>query len=265
MKAIILAAGEGARLKKYTQDLPKGMLQFDGKSLISRQVETLRNQEITDISIIKGYAQNKINIPNTKSYYNKDYAVTNMVSTLFCADQELEGELIVAYSDIIYDRSVLEKVVKSNADIGVVVDVDYLDYWKNRLKNWMDDLETLSIGESGNIVNLGEPTKDLEEAKVRYVGLIKFSRQGLEGFKKAFHAAKEKHWDSSKPWRNSKSFKQAYMTDMLQEVIDLGIKVEPIEINRGWLEFDTNEDYERAKTWVEQGNIDRYINLGVEQ
>ena len=42
MKAIILAAGQGTRLKKYTQDLPKGMLKFMGKTIIERQIELYR-------------------------------------------------------------------------------------------------------------------------------------------------------------------------------------------------------------------------------
>ena len=43
MKAIILAAGMGTRLDKYTKELPKCMLNFEGKTLIERQVETLRS------------------------------------------------------------------------------------------------------------------------------------------------------------------------------------------------------------------------------
>ena len=62
MKAIILAAGMGTRLGKYTENLPKCMLEFEGKTLIQRQVDTLRDAGIEDIIIIKGFNQEKIQI-----------------------------------------------------------------------------------------------------------------------------------------------------------------------------------------------------------
>jgi NDP-sugar pyrophosphorylase family protein len=63
MKAILLAAGMGTRLDKYTKDLPKCLLNLAGKTLIERQVETLRAAGINDIVIIKGFMPDKINIP----------------------------------------------------------------------------------------------------------------------------------------------------------------------------------------------------------
>ena len=53
MKAIILAAGQGTRLKKYTQDLPKGMLEFQGKTMIQRQIELYRRCGIADIIVVR--------------------------------------------------------------------------------------------------------------------------------------------------------------------------------------------------------------------
>ena len=57
------------------------------------------------------------------------------------------------------------------------------------------------------------------------------------------------HWDE--PWQQSgKPFRQAYMTDLLQELIDQGERVKAVQIRGGWLEFDTNADYERQRDWV---------------
>ena len=88
MKAIILAAGMGTRLGKYTENLPKCMLEFNGKSLIERQVDTLRKAGITDISIVRGYQPEKITISGVRYYHNPDFSNTNMVETLFCAEKE---------------------------------------------------------------------------------------------------------------------------------------------------------------------------------
>ena len=95
MKAIILAAGQGTRLKKYTENLPKGMLEFAGRTLIERQIETYRKCGITDIIIVRGFAAEKITYQNVKYYENTDYADTNMVVSLMTARQEFNDDIIV--------------------------------------------------------------------------------------------------------------------------------------------------------------------------
>ncbi|MEK6901131.1 MAG: phosphocholine cytidylyltransferase family protein [Nanoarchaeota archaeon] len=170
MKAIILAAGMGTRLGKYTENLPKCMLHFAGKPLIQRQVETLQQAGITDISIVKGYKPDKINIPHVKYYYNEDFAITNMVETLFCAEQELDGkeDLLICYADIIYEPQVLQKIITSPIDIGITVDEDYWDYWQARSNKPEQDMESLIIN-NGTITELGDTKCTKDQANVRYV------------------------------------------------------------------------------------------------
>ena len=261
MKAIILAAGMGTRMDKYTKDLPKCMLSFNGKTLIERQVEALRSAGIKDIIVVKGYTPEKINISGVGYYINEDYANTNMVESLMLAETEMNGDILVCYGDILYQKDVVEKVIEANADIGVTVDTDYLDYWKARLDDWKEDVESLVIGEQGNIVEIGVPHCQLEKAKVRYVGLIKFSKKGVEILKNIYHENKEKHFRSNEKFMNSKSFKKMYMTDMIQLIINSGQKVYPIKISHGWLEFDTNKDYEKATEWLENGSMKKLFDF----
>jgi len=261
MKAIILAAGMGTRLGKYTENLPKCMLNFNGKPLIQHQVETLRSCGITDITIVKGYMPDKINIPGTKTYLNQDYANTNMVETLFCAEEEMNDNLLVCYADIIYEEKILKKILENDADVGVTVDQDYWEYWRSRTNNPKEDMESLVIDSEGKIIDLGNPNCTRDQAKVRYVGLIKFSKKGVEILKKTYHQNKEKYSHLNQPWLRSKSFKKAYMTCMLQALINAKQRVDPIIINRGWLEFDTVEDYEKYNQWLEERSIKNFINL----
>ena len=44
----------------------------------------------------------------------------------------------------------------------------------------------------------------------------------------------------------SKTFQKAYITDMIQEIVDLGVNVHCVTIERGWKEIDTEEDYQKA-------------------
>jgi L-glutamine-phosphate cytidylyltransferase len=260
MKAIILAAGMGTRLGKYTENLPKCMLEFNGKTLIERQVDTLRECGIIDIVIVKGYMPDKINISGVKYYVNEDFANTNMVETLFCAEDELDDEILVCYADIIYEKKVLEKIIVNKSDIGVTVDEDYWDYWDARLDEPKEDTESLVI-EEGKIIELGDTECDMDKAKERYVGLIKFSKKGIEALKKVYHENKGKYFDKYEPWLRSKSFKKAYMTCMLQAIINSGFIVEPIFIKQGWLEFDTEDDYERYNQWHKEGSLGRFFSF----
>lgn len=261
MKAIILAAGTGTRLGKYTENLPKGMLSFAGKPLIRWQIETLKTCGIKDIIIVKGYMSEKINFSGVKCYINKDYANTNMVETLFKAEKEMNDEILVCYSDILYEKRVINYILKNNVDIGVTVDKDYLKYWKARLTRPEEDIESLVI-EDGKIVELGEPNCGIDKAKFRYVGLIKFSKRGIKALKRVYHENKDKYFNKDEKWLRSKSFKKAYMTCLIQAIIEAGYEVRPIIIMRGWLEFDTVEDYELYSQWLNQNTLKRFFKFG---
>ena len=259
MKAIILAAGMGTRLGKYTENLPKCMLNFNGKSLIQQQVETLQKAGINDISIVRGYNADKIQIPDVKYYHNPDYATTNMVETLFCAEKELDSndDVLVCYADILYEPKILQKVMESKAEVGVTVDEAYWEYWQARSDTPEEDMESLII-KDGKIVELGNTKCTREEAHVRYVGLIKFSKIGVQKLKEVYHQNKQQYYHLDQPWLRSKSFKKAYMTCILQTLINAGQEVEPIITSRGWLEFDTVEDYEKYTKWLKEGSIGRF-------
>lgn len=261
MKAIILAAGSGTRLGKYTENLPKCMLEFKGKTLIQRTVDTLRDCDINDISIVKGYKADKITIPGVKYYLNEDFANTNMVETLFKAEAEMTGETLVLYADIIFEKEVLLKAIESKVDIGVTVDTDYWEYWKARLDEPERDTESLVIDPDDKIIELGDTTCGLDKAKVRYVGILRFSLKGIEALKNIYHKNRGMYFESEDKWLRSKCFKKAYMTCMLQALVNEGYRVDPIRIKHGWMEFDTTFDFERANEWDKNGNLKRFINI----
>ena len=263
MKAIICAAGMGTRLGDYTKNLPKCMLKFKGKSLLERQIETLKSSGIKDISIVRGYKPEKINVSGVKYYNNPDFAETNMVVSLMAAEKELSGNqhFLVCYSDILYEKRLIEYLKQSYADVSVLVDDDWIPYWKSRLDNWKSDIESLTYNSSNKIIDIGNPECGLDEAKSRYIGLLKFNENGISAFKKLFYENKDEYWYSTQPWLRSKSFKQAYMTCMLQEMINKGVDVRAVHTKRGWLEFDTIEDVKKANRWIKTGDIKHFINL----
>ena len=254
MKAIILAAGQGTRLKKYTENLPKGMLSFMGKTIIERQIEEYRGCGVDTIVIVKGYAADKIAYPNIRYYVNKDYANTNMVESLMAAEVELDDEVIVSYSDVLFEKNMLLRMIESKEDFAVAVDNNWKYYWLKRYGRIDFDTESLSLDDQGNITELGLENPNLEDIDARYIGLLKFSKNGLYVVKDILKDAYKNYLD--KPWQQSgKTIRKAYMTDLLNAIIESGRSVKAEIFQNGWIEFDTNEDYERAIQWAEDGSI----------
>ncbi len=260
MKAIILAAGQGTRLKKYTKDLPKGMLFFMGKTLIERQIEMYHSCGINDIIIVRGYASDKIQFNGVRYYDNDRYASTNMVESLMTATPEFNDDIIISYSDIIFEESMLRKMISSGFDFSVAVDDNWKFYWIKRYGRIDFDTESLVIDEFDNIIEIGLENPELSTINARYIGLLKFSEAGLEYITKIMKKAYYEYED--KPWQKSgKTVRQAYMTDLLNALIESGNEVKAVHFYNGWFEFDTNEDYENAVIWAEDGSIEEIIKL----
>ena len=101
MKAIILAAGRGSRMKDLTEDKPKCLVKLHGKSLLDSQLQALSDAGIAEIAIVTGYKRELLANRGLFEFHNSRWAETNMVSSLACAQEWLETEpCIVSYSDI---------------------------------------------------------------------------------------------------------------------------------------------------------------------
>lgn len=236
LKVVILAAGEGTRLRPYTLDRPKCMVEIDGVSLIDRQLEVLKSEGIGDIVIIGGYKSEMLKRGDIKLKVNARYFETNMVWTLFSAEEELEGDIIVSYGDIVYSKNILKALIKSKADIAVTIDMKWEGYWRERNENPLDDAETLKLRKDGTISEIGQKPSSLEEIEGQYMGLMKFSSEGVRQIKSAFHSALESGKLLGKEVENS------YMTDLLQSIVNIGGKVASVQIDEDWVEVDTVED-----------------------
>lgn len=242
MKAIILAAGEGSRLRPFTLERPKCLVEIDGKSLLDRQLDILKAAGISDVIIIGGYLADKLKGRGSRQYYNPRYDETNMVWTLFCAEHELEGDVIVSYGDIVYSADAIKALLADDSDIALTIDLDWEEYWRARLDDPLSDAETLKLSEDGHILEVGKKPTSLNEIEGQYMGLMKFSAMGVERLKNVFKKSLKKKSIQGKHPEN------AYMTDLIQEMIDAGCRVKSVTVHGGWVEVDTVEDLESEVT-----------------
>lgn len=236
MKAIILAAGEGTRLRPYTLDRPKCLVEIDGISLLERQLAVLRSRGIDEIVIVGGYRAEMLDGKATRLRINPRYAETNMVTSLFCAEEELQHEVIVSYGDIVYAGETLDSLLISPAEIAITIDMQWESYWRARNEDPLADAETLRLGEDGRIVEIGQRPRSLDEIEGQYMGLMKFSGQGLKQLKIAYRKALQEGT------LGPRAVEKAYMTDLLQALIDSGCRVHAVPVSTPWVEADTVND-----------------------
>jgi L-glutamine-phosphate cytidylyltransferase len=256
MRAIILAAGRGSRLHPYTANCPKCLTELGGQSLIARQLATLRGAGVDDIVIATGYRREMLALPETRQVHNALWDSTNMVESLFCAEAGFGNDVIVTYADIVYEPRVLAALLDSPHDVSVVVDRNWRAYWEHRFSDPLSDAESLSMDSRGCIADIGNPVSDIDTIEAQYMGLMRFRGAGVD----ALRAARANLDTVSRPWMEKRSVTNAYMTDLLMEMILMGRGLHAVPVEGGWLEIDTVEDYERAAQMIADGSVIRFFD-----
>ena len=258
MIAIILSAGQGTRLRPYTDSRPKSMVLLRGKPLIQYQMQVLKNTGIQEIYAITGYKKESFNMLGISTYYNSRYASTNMVYSLNTARELFDGnsDIIISYGDIVYQNSILLKLVKSKSKISVVIDKKWISLWSLRMANVLSDAETLKLNDNGHIIEIGKPPKSLNQIQGQYIGLIKIRKDFAPEFFNLYDKLKRGILNC-----NGKKYTDIYMTDYLQLLIDNCFNIRAVETNNGWLEVDTVDDLELYEDLIENGEMLKICNI----
>ncbi len=243
MKAIIIAAGMGLRLNPLTDDKPKCMLEFNGKTLLRYQIDALEGAGIDRIAVIKGYKKNVINYPGLIYYVNNNYQNNNILHSLFCAEEEMNDEFIAAYSDIYYDKNIVKRLLDSKKDISIVVDIDWRGYYEGRTNHPIEEAENVVFDANNNVVRIGKILPNKDAVHGEFIGMMKCSKRGALVFRRYFNRLKQIY--SGKPFQRASVFEKAYLTDIFQDMVDYGVKINCVIIEKGWAEIDTPQDFER--------------------
>ena len=244
MKAIIVAAGPGSRLMPITDERPKCLLEIGGKTILERALEALKENGVEDIVVVRGYKGHLIDYPGITYCHNPEFRKNNILRSLFYAEDEMNDDFIFSYSDIVYSREIVARLIGSEADVALIVDVNWIQTYEGRDQHPISEAELVKV-ENGKVVKIGKEVVKPEEAHGEFIGLAKFTKSGAETMKAAYRRVSEDHCAS--PFQNAASLDKAYMTDMLQELVDDGLLVQSVDIEGGWVEIDTPQDLERAR------------------
>jgi len=134
--------------------------------------------------------------------------------------------------------------MECEAEIALTVDIDWLHMYEGRNLHPISEAELVKV-ENGKVVKIGKGIVNPEEAHGEFIGLAKFTKSGAEAMKVAYHQVAEER--PSAPFQNAASLDKAYITDMIQELVDRGSLVQSIDIEGGWLEIDTPHDLAEAR------------------
>ena len=242
MKAIILAAGRGSRLGNYTKELPKALVDINGKSLIERQIHLFQKNNITQIFIVRGYMKEKFNLDNIQFIDDDDYTNHDQLGSLMAAQEKISGEVLISFADLVFDENILQQILDVNEDISLALDLDWQKKYDGQENNQFPALAEI---ENNRIIRLSEK-EDLVRNNfcAEFFGILKLSSRGSEILNEIIN--KNKNYKNQ--FHDSVSFNVAKLPDIIQEIIESDIIVTPIFIRGKWIEVDTPKDLEKAKT-----------------
>jgi len=181
-RAVVLAASRG-ELGDLTKDQPKAMIDVRGQSLLQRLVNTFAASGMRDVTVVRGYRKDAVNVKGVKTVDNDHYDQTGEAYSLAQAAKALHGELVVAYGDVLFRNYILESLLSSNAD--VVLAVDALNLVRRGVGPRVRDLVLADRPFSGDYLDDGpvqllRMADDLGETPPcgEWMGLARFSSTG---------------------------------------------------------------------------------------
>lgn len=221
MIAIILAAGMGSRMLPLTKDTHKCLLEINNEPIIRNQINNLKMAGITDILLVGGYKFDLIKdyleneIPGEVKYaHNPFYETTNSVVSLWLAVQNIDSDILIINSDVIFDDDLVKRLCNVDSEISVAVSNDWSDE-RGYKAEIIDDF----------VVNM---SMNIEKDKIggEYAGMVFVKQEQMQKLK-----------DQCEKLMIEKKF-NVWFEDMIVDLIKNGAKAKSIEVDtEKWYEL----------------------------
>jgi choline kinase len=187
MKAIILSAGQGSRLGHLVDDRPKCLIDFNGRTLLDRQLDTLEANGVHEAVVVTGFHDELVNEaiarrsggPNVRTIFNPFFKVADNTGSLFMAREELGGDCLVWNGDTLVSDALMTGVV-ANRQAGICVTID-------RKPSYDEDDMKVIAADDGRLRAIGK--RIAEGVNAESIGLLAFRSGGAEQFRDAIERA----------------------------------------------------------------------------
>lgn len=233
----------------HTENVPKCFAEVKGACILDWGLKALHAGGLDDVVFIGGYRIESIQsaYPAFTFCHNADWPNNNILISLMHAEAYMADGFVCAYSDILYTPDIVERLMSSSHDITLVCDTAWRERYVQRTEHPEWDAEKMAA--KGDRVVAINRTMESEEARGEYIGVARFTPHGVRVFREAFQQARRQY--NGNPFRAAKTFQKAYLIDLFQEMIESGIAIHQVETPGGYMEIDTNQDFQIArKEWI---------------
>ncbi len=217
MKAIFIAAGEGSRLGNLTKNLPKPLVDVNGKSIIERQISLLRKNNVNDIVVTTGYKKEKFTFKNIEYVHNPNFREQEQTGSLMTARSKIVGDVLIMFGDILFDEIILQQMLDSKGDIVIAVDKNWEKSYEERHDNPKSEADKVLISDDKVIQISAKNIEVNDDNDVgELLGLIKLSMKGSKILIDQYEKLEYSHVCK---FHDALSFKKANFVDMLQVLL----------------------------------------------
>lgn len=233
MNIVFLAAGKSSRIYKQVGK-PKCLLKINNHSIISSLLKNLKGLNLKKINIVVGFKSYLIKKELKKnkkiSYiYNKYYNSREMLYSLILALKKIDDDIIFSYTDIIYDRSIIKKLISKKNNIYLPILKNWKKVWIKRKKEIKSDAEDLQIDKNSNLKTIGKKITDISKVKYQFMGLVMINKENKKEIIKLYNSTKNN--------------KKIHLTEFLNLIVKKKIKIKCLKYLKNWYEFDDIDDY----------------------
>lgn len=247
--ALILAASRGSILGELTVDKPKVMIPIGGRPLLARMVDTLHAAGVRQISVVRGYRKDTVNLLGLDYIDNDLFESTKEVYSLAAGIEKAHGPLLISYGDIFCHKYILMNLLESEADFCIAVDADWL-HGRNvgRYGEFVTCTHAYDKRNFTQEVYLqrawGREWQESSATPVHgeWMGIMKTSPAGLNDLKKFLKVL------------SADELKKMRMAELLNRLVDSGRSVSVIYTRGHWLDIDELKDVMAAANF---GNVAR--------
>lgn len=244
MRALVLGAGRGSRLNALTDDQPKPYAPIGGHRILDWLLAALEGAGVDEVVFIGGYRADLVrnDYPHLTFRNNPDWADTNILASLMCAEDCMEEGFVVTYADILYRADVVRRAIDHPGDRVLCVDTDWRSRYADRGQHPEDDAEKV-ITADDRIVQVNRSI-EASQAHGEYIGVARFSKAGADTLRSAYHETRRQQ--KGAVWKAGVPFRQAYLIHLYEQMLDADQTFHMVTTDGQYMEVDTEEDFAQA-------------------
>ncbi len=247
MRVIVIGAGRGRRLMPTTADAPKCFAEVAGRRLLDWTLEAFRANGLDRICFIGGYQIEKVQAayPHFDFRHNTEWEHNNILASLFYAEDLMDEPFICCYSDVLFTADIISRLAASPDDRVLGVDTEWLTRYEHRSEHPPDDAEKVTVA-NGTVTRIHRQIAEAD-AYGEYIGVAKFSSAGAARLREYYLRCRQQF--AGQPWREARVFEKAYKILLFQEMIEAGERFAHVDTPGGYIEVDTQQDFDYARQY----------------